>query len=60
MWMYALFNVAAWIFIWRKMPELTGRSLEQIESKLHHGEFTPKDFAHLPPDGKREAASSPA
>ena len=60
MWMYALFNVAAWIFIWRKMPELTGRSLEQIESKLHHGEFTPEDFAQLPPDGKREAASSPA
>jgi sugar porter (SP) family MFS transporter len=46
MWMYAAFNVAAWIFIWRRMPELTGRSLEQIEGKLREGRFLPRDFSH--------------
>ncbi|GMA86983.1 hypothetical protein GCM10025868_22330 [Angustibacter aerolatus] len=44
-WLYALFNVAAWLFVWRKMPELTGRSLEQIEGNLRKGSFSPKDFA---------------
>ena len=45
MWLYALFNVAAWLFVWRRMPELTGRSLEQIEGRLREGHFRPKDFA---------------
>jgi hypothetical protein len=27
------------------MPELTGRSLEQIEGTLRDGDFKPKDFA---------------
>ena len=45
MWLYAAFNVAAWIFVWRRMPELTGRSLEQIEAHLQDGEFSPADFA---------------
>ena len=44
MWLYALFNVAAWVFVWRRMPELTGHSLEDIEGRLQAGEFTPKDF----------------
>jgi hypothetical protein len=44
MWLYALFNVAAWLFVWRRMPELTGRSLEQIEQQLHSGHFRPSDF----------------
>jgi sugar porter (SP) family MFS transporter len=44
-WLYGLFNVAAWIFVWRLMPELTGHSLEDIEQHLHDGEFSPKDFA---------------
>ncbi len=44
MWLYAAFNVAAWLFIWRRMPELTGRSLEQIEAQLHSGHFRPRDF----------------
>ena len=44
-WMYALFNVIAFVFLYRKMPEMTGRSLEQIESHLAEGKFTPKDFA---------------
>jgi sugar porter (SP) family MFS transporter len=51
MWMYGLFNVAAWIFVWRRMPELTGRSLEQIESQLHEGRFAPEDFARARPEG---------
>jgi sugar porter (SP) family MFS transporter len=44
MWLYAAFNVVGWIFVWRRMPELTGRSLEQIEAQLHAGRFTPSDF----------------
>jgi sugar porter (SP) family MFS transporter len=45
MWLYALFNVIAWVFLFFKMPDLTGKSLEEIESKLKDGRFTPKDFA---------------
>jgi sugar porter (SP) family MFS transporter len=41
-WMYALFNVIAFTFLYRKMPELSGRSLEQIETHLEDGEFNPK------------------
>ena len=44
-WLYGLFNVAAWIFVWRLLPELTGHSLENIEQHLQDGEFRPKDFA---------------
>jgi sugar porter (SP) family MFS transporter len=45
MWLYAAFNVAAWLFVWRRMPELTGRSLEEIEGHLRDGNFKPRDFA---------------
>ncbi|MEB4208434.1 sugar porter family MFS transporter [Mycobacterium sp. 94-17] len=45
MWVYALFNVAAWIFVFFRMPDLTGRSLEEIENKLSEGNFRPSDFA---------------
>jgi sugar porter (SP) family MFS transporter len=44
MWVYAAFNALGWIFIWRRMPELTGRSLEQIEGALRRGKFRPRDF----------------
>ncbi|MET7612730.1 sugar porter family MFS transporter [Streptomyces seoulensis] len=44
-WIYALFNVAAWLFVWWKMPELTGHSLEDIEQHLKNDEFQPEDFA---------------
>ena len=44
-WIYGLFNVAAWIFVWRLLPELTGHTLENIEQHLQDGEFRPKDFA---------------
>lgn len=44
-WIYGLFNVAAWLFIWRLMPELTGHSLEYIEQHLRAGLFRPRDIA---------------
>ncbi|MYZ11202.1 MFS transporter, partial [Streptomyces sp. SID2999] len=44
-WIYAFFNVAAWLFVWWKMPELTGHSLEDIERHLKNHEFQPEDFA---------------
>jgi MFS family permease len=45
MWLYAAFNVAAWLFVWFRMPDLTGASLEEIEGKLADGRFRPADFA---------------
>jgi sugar porter (SP) family MFS transporter len=45
MWLYGAFNVAAWLFVWRRMPELTGLSLERIEKQLHDDRFRPADFA---------------
>jgi hypothetical protein len=45
MWLYAAFNVAAWVFVFLRMPELTGRSLEQIERQLRSGRFRPRDFS---------------
>jgi MFS family permease len=44
-WMYAAFNIIAFAYLYRKMPELTGRSLEQIENHLEQGKFKPADFA---------------
>src|SRR4051794_5357764 len=41
MWVYALFNVAAWIFVFKRFPELNGRSLEDIERALRQGRFRP-------------------
>ena len=43
-WVYAAFNIAAFVFIYLRMPEFTGRSLEQIEGSLHRGHFRPNDF----------------
>lgn len=44
MWLYGLFNVIGWFFVYFKMPELTGHSLEEIEQHLRHGRFTPQHF----------------
>jgi Sugar (and other) transporter len=41
MWVYALFNVAAWVFVFKRFPELNGRSLEDIEHALRAGRFRP-------------------
>ncbi|PJN06440.1 MFS transporter [Streptomyces sp. CB01635] len=46
-WIYGMFNVAAWLFVWRRMPELTGHSLEDIERHLKSGKFRPRDFARV-------------
>jgi hypothetical protein len=32
-------------FAWRRMPELTGHSLEDVERHLRKGAFRPRDFA---------------
>jgi sugar transport protein len=45
MWLHAGFTVAAWLFVWRWMPDLTGRSLEEIEGRLAAGKSSPADFA---------------
>ena len=45
MWLYAAFNVAAWLFVFFRMPDLTGVSLEEIENRLSDGRFRPADFA---------------
>ena len=44
-WIYGFFNVAAFVFVWWRMPELTGHSLEDIEKRLQDGNFKPADFA---------------
>ncbi len=44
-WIYAFFNIAAFAFLYLKMPEMTGRSLEEIENHLEDGKFTPAAFA---------------
>jgi predicted MFS family arabinose efflux permease len=53
MWVYAGFNVLAFTFVMLRMPELTGRSLEQIEGSLIRGHFRPDDFErHTEPTAK--------
>ena len=58
MWLYAAFNVAAWVFVFLRMPELTGRSLEQIEGQLRSGRFRPRDFRKLPDQPPGPAAGT--
>jgi MFS family permease len=42
MWVYAGLNALAWLFIYFRVPETGGRSLEDIERSLHDGNFLPK------------------
>ena len=44
-WLYAAFNLAGFLFLYRRMPELGGSSLEQIEDRLSSGHFRPEGFA---------------
>src|SRR4029078_12368075 len=53
MCLYAAFTVAAWLFVYFRMPDLTGASLEEIERKLADGRLKPADFT------RTEAAPSP-
>lgn len=43
-WIYAGFNVAAFLFVYFRLPETTGHSLEDIEARIRDGKFTPKEF----------------
>lgn len=48
MWVYAGLNALAFVFVWRYLPELKGRSLEEVEDALRQNQFTPKHFAAEP------------
>jgi hypothetical protein len=52
MWLYAAFNVGAWLFVFFRMPELTGVSLEGIERRLRAGKFRPAAFAAAGQSGR--------
>ena len=41
MWIYAVMNVLAFVFIWYFVPETSGHSLEEIEGALREGRFRP-------------------
>lgn len=41
MWVYAAMNVLAFFFIQKRVPETAGRTLEDIETMLHEGNFHP-------------------
>ena len=41
MWVYAGLNAAAWLFIYRLVPETGGRTLEDIERSLRDHTFLP-------------------
>ncbi|HEX8415164.1 MAG TPA: sugar porter family MFS transporter [Sphingomicrobium sp.] len=53
MWVYAALNALAFVFVWRFLPELGGRSLEAVEEALRQGRFSPIDFS----SGARREAS---
>ncbi|MEJ7841431.1 MAG: MFS transporter [Rubrobacter sp.] len=56
MWMYAGFNVLAFVFVWRYFPEVAGRSLEDIETSLSEGTFHPGGVP-IKAKGKEKAAT---
>ena len=43
-----------------RVPELTGRSLEQIEGQLHRGRFRPRDFKHQKAEPAATSTAGPA
>jgi sugar porter (SP) family MFS transporter len=45
MWVYCAFNVAAFVFLYARLPDFTGHSLEEIEGSLRRGRFRPRDFS---------------
>lgn len=45
MWVYAGLNALAFLFVWQFLPELKGRSLEEVEEALRRECFTPEHFA---------------
>ena len=57
MWIYAGMNALAFLFVWRFLPELKGRSLEEVEEALRRGRFTPHDFRSRDLRRSRSAAA---
>ena len=45
MWVYAAMNILAFFFVLRFFPEVSGKSLEQVENMLHEGKFEPSKQA---------------
>jgi sugar porter (SP) family MFS transporter len=58
MWVYAGLNALAFVFVWRWLPELKGRSLEEVEDALRQNRFTPQHFATEPVDYETARATS--
>ena len=56
MWMYAGFNVLAFLFVLRYFPELAGRSLEDIETSLREDTFRPGGVP-IRDEGEEKAAT---
>ncbi|MBS1101420.1 sugar porter family MFS transporter [Gluconobacter sp. Dm-62] len=38
-WLFGLVNVLAFVFVWAFVPETAGTTLEEIETRLHQGNF---------------------
>jgi sugar porter (SP) family MFS transporter len=45
-WLYAGICAAGWVFLWRRLPETKGRSLEQLQTELASGAEAPGSRAH--------------
>ncbi|MBA2713863.1 MAG: MFS transporter, partial [Rubrobacteraceae bacterium] len=56
MWLYAGFNVLAFLFVLRYFPEVAGRSLEDIETSLREGSFHPGGVP-IRSEGEEKAAT---
>ena len=40
-WLFGFINVAAFVFVWKYVPETAGTTLEEIEESLRRGTFHP-------------------
>ena len=55
MWLYAALNVAAWLFIWRRMPELTGRAWNRSRDSCTAGVSGRATSSTTKPNRRRQA-----
>ena len=51
-------SAQAFVFVWRWLPELKGRSLEEVEEAMRRGRFTPQDFRTQA--ARRQGSTAPA